>query len=622
MSSGERAMRNPPRVAFCQYRGPAGPTWLCLDDLVDVVQTRQPAEVLAKLQIVEQAADNGLWAAGFLAYEAAPAMDDALRTHPAGKLPLAWFGLFRKAVRRDAEPEGWHGHVSAATPVLHVHEDVGMTPGDFSVGPWEPSVTLEQYNAAIDRIHDYIARGHTYQVNYTFRLRSKFRGDPWSLFRRLCEAQRGRYGAYLDIGPHVLCSASPELFFSLDGDTLLTRPMKGTIARGLTSQEDRQRPRALAGSVKDRAENAMVVDMMRNDLGRIAVRGSVRVASAFDVEKYPTVYQMTSAVMARTSASVVEIVKALFPSASVTGPPKVRTMEIIRELEPDCRGVYTGCIGWLGPGRKAEFNVAIRTVVIDRATGEAEYGVGGGIVWDSDKAGEYAECATKAAVLTAEIPRFELLETILYESGRGFFLLEKHLERLAESAEYFDFAVDLSEVRKRLTGLGSGLAGGAHRVRLLVGRKGDIAVESAPLPVETPSRPWRLRLAGQPVSSSNPFLYHKTTWRKVYDAAGRAPSAGGSRGDCDDVVLWNERGEVTETTIANLVVEKDGRLVTPPVSCGLLPGVFRAHLLETGQVCEEIVRVGDLRRAGRLFAVNSVRKWLPAVLERGARGEG
>jgi para-aminobenzoate synthetase / 4-amino-4-deoxychorismate lyase len=577
------------QVVFCQDCDPRQPARLHFDDLVEVVQTWQPAEVLAKLEVVQQAADKGLYAAGFVTYEAASGIDEVFRTHAGSNLPLLWFGLFRQLVEQNSELDNCHGN--------------------FSVGPWSPSITPEQYDVNIDRIRDYIARGHTYQVNYTFRLRTEFKGDPWSFFRRLCKAQRGQYGAYLDIGQHVICSASPELFFRLDGDMLLTRPMKGTCARGLTFEEDRQKRKILAASTKDRAENAMVVDMMRNDLGRVAARGSVQVASAFDVEKFPTVYQMTSSVTARTSAPFAEIMKALFPSASITGAPKIRTMEIIRELEPDPRGVYTGCIGWIAPGRKAQFNVAIRTVAIDRTNGQAEYGVGGGIVWDSDKAGEYAECATKAAVLTAQTPQFELLETMLYDRDSGFFLLERHLQRLAESAEYFDFVIDMAEVRKQLNVFGRNLPGGTHRLRLIVGRTGHILLESVPLALESPPHTFKLKLADQPIFSRNVFLYHKTTCRTVYKTAYE------SRGDYDDVLLWNEQEQLTETTIANLVVEKQGRLLTPPVVCGLLPGVFRAHLLETGQIEEEIVTLEDLRQAQRVFVVNSVRKWIPAAID-------
>ncbi|MGA2617497.1 MAG: aminodeoxychorismate synthase component I [Thermoguttaceae bacterium] len=575
------------QVVFCQYRNAPQPAWLCFDDLVEVVETWQPAEVLAKLQTVEQSVSRGLYAAGFLAYEAARGMDKALCTHGGGKLPLVWFGLFRRMVQQDAEPDDRRN--------------------GFSVGPWRPSIAPVQYDACIDRIRDYIARGHTYQVNYTIKLQTDFHGDAWSFFRRLCAAQRGQYGAYLDLGQQVVCSASPELFFRLEGNTLLTQPMKGTCARGLTPSWDRQNRMILERSVKDRAENAMVVDMMRNDVGRVADKGSVQVVSAFKVEKFPTVYQMTSCVMARTSASFAEIMQALFPSASITGAPKVRTMQIIRELEPDARGVYTGCIGWLAPGRKAEFNVAIRTVTIDRTSGDAEYGVGGGIVWDSNKAGEYSECLTKAAVLTAEIPPFELLETFVYDGVSGYFLLEGHLQRLADSADYFDFRLDLAEVRARLAAFGRGLPGGTHRVRLLVARGGRLSLQSSPLAAGDPSRPWKLKLTAQPIHAGNVFLYHKTTHRRVYE------TAFASRGDCDDVILWNEQGQVTETTIANLVVEKDGRLVTPPLACGLLPGVFRAHLLQIGQVHEEIVTLEDLRQAPRLFAVNSLRRWIPVA---------
>jgi para-aminobenzoate synthetase/4-amino-4-deoxychorismate lyase len=577
-----------PRVVFCEYRDPAPPLLRWGRGLVRVLQTRRLDEVLPTLAAVEEAVAGGLHAAGFLAYEAAPAMDGACRTHAAGTLPLVWFALFREMVEDE---------VPAAEAA-----------DGFFAGPWRGSITPAQHRQAVERIKDYIARGHTYQVNYTFRLRASFQGDPWEFFLRLCRSQRARYGAYLDNGQQAICSASPELFFSLDGEVLTARPMKGTAPRGLTSADDRRQRQMLAGSLKDRAENAMIVDMMRNDLGRVARRGSVRVVSAMDVEKYPTVLQMTSTVAARTSAALVEILRAAFPPASITGAPKFRTMEIIRELETGPRGVYTGSIGYLSPGRQARFNVAIRTVAVDRRRGEAEYGVGGGIVWDSVAAAEYAECETKAAVLTAELPPFELLETLLYEGPRGYFLLERHLRRLAESAEYFDFAFDPAEVCRRLDDLAAGFHSAAHRVRLCVGRQGRIALEAAPLPAQPSSAPWRLRLAQRPIDCRNVFLYHKTTCRSIYEAACS------THDDCDDIVLWNERGEATETTIANLVVRKEGRLATPPVRCGLLPGTFRAHLLETGEIAEEVVTLDDLRQTSELFAVNSVRKWLPAVL--------
>jgi para-aminobenzoate synthetase/4-amino-4-deoxychorismate lyase len=383
--------------------------------------------------------------------------------------------------------------------------------------------------------------------------------------------------------------------------------MKGTAARGLTFRRDAQFREGLRRSAKDRAENAMIVDMMRNDMGRVAETGSVVVESAFDVEKYPTVYQMTSTVRARTAEPFGRIVEALFPCASITGAPKVRTMQIIRELEPSPRGAYTGCIGYLTPAGSARFSVAIRTAVIDRAAGTAEYGVGGAIVWDSDQANEYIECQTKAAVLQAEAPEFDLLEAILHEGERGYFLLDEHLGRLAESAEYFDFAVDLPAIRQRLVEFAGHLGGEPAKVRLSLGRTGRVTVESVPLSAIALPTPLRLKLADQAVDDRNVFLYHKTTCRSVYE------SAYACRGECDDVVLWNTHGQVTETTRANIVVELDGRLVTPPVECGLLAGVFRGHLLRTGEIAERIVTVDDLGRAGRIWAVNSVRKWMPAA---------
>jgi len=579
----------PSPVVFYEDRAPGEAAWLCCQGLVEVLQARRPEEVIPVLAAVERAAQEGLYAAGFVAYEAAPRMDEACSTHPLAGLPLAWFGLFREMVR---------------------HEPANINPGGrFDIGDWRPSVTLAQYDDAIDRIKRYIARGDTYQVNYTFRLRSPFRGDAWAFFRRLCRAQQARYGAFLDIGSHVICSASPELFFRLDGQLVTSRPMKGTSRRGLTFQEDERFRSALGCSVKDRAENAMVVDMVRNDIGRIARWGSVRVDSAFDLEKYPTLFQMTSTVTGETSASFVSIVQALFPAASITGAPKIRSMQIIRELEPDARGVYTGCIGYLAPRRRARFSVAIRTVAIDRAARRAEYGVGGGIVWDSTTEGEYAECCTKAAVLTAEIPQFELLETLLYENGKGWFLLPRHLRRLSQSAAYFDFAIDLDAIQRQLQDLAGSLPAGSQRVRLRVRRRGQAALEAAPLSSLKLPAPLRLILADKPIDAGNLFLYHKTTCRDVYD------SAFSSRGDCDDAVLWNSQGHVTETTIANLVVEKCGRLVTPPVACGLLPGLFREHLLETGEIVEDVVTIEDLRRAPRVFAINSVRRWMPAVLQ-------
>ena len=337
-------------------------------------------------------------------------------------LPLLWLGLFHA-------PEVW--------------SDLPDTALAHTLGPWEPAIDRATYRQAIAAIKEQIAAGYTYQINYTFPLGAAFKGEPWPLFVQLALAQRGRYAAYVDTGRHVVCSASPELFFQKADGVLTSRPMKGTAPRGRTVAEDEAQRAWLFASEKNRAENVMIVDMIRNDMGRVAEVGSVRVPVLFEVERYPTVLQMTSTVTSRTNVSVADVFKALFPCASITGAPKVSAMGIIADLEPAARGVYTGAIGYLAPGGRAQFNVAIRTVVVDRQTGRATYGVGSGVVWDSDADEEYDECLLKARVLAAERPDFELLETMLWRPETGVFLLDRHLERLADSAEYFGIAVDL-----------------------------------------------------------------------------------------------------------------------------------------------------------------------------------
>jgi len=350
----------------------------------------------------------------------------------------------------------------------------------------------------------------------------------------------------------------------------------------------------------------MIVDMVRNDMGRIAVVGSVDVTRLYDVERYPTVWQMTSTVQARTHASLPELMRALFPCASITGAPKPRTMQIIAELETTPRGVYTGAIGFMAPGPRAQFNVAIRTVVLDRATGQAEYGVGGGILWDSESAAEYEECRIKAQVLTRRSPDFALLETLLWTPEDGYFLLSRHLSRLRDSAEYFGIPLDLDRVRKLLDREASRFAGRPHRMRLLVAGDGLPVCECMPWPAPGDAAhdrngPVRLRFAREPIDAADPFMFHKTTSRAVYEAARAGVT------DADDVLLWNVRGEVTETSIANIVVAVDNTLVTPPVSCGLLAGTFRAWLLERHEVEERVIMRSDLTPETRMYVVNSVR---------------
>lgn len=562
--------------------------WLFFHRPLAVIAAQQAADVLPALREIEtQVRQNGRYAAGFLSYEAAPAMDDALRVKtPGAGLPLLWFGIYTPPER-------------LALPVF---------PGEaarFS-GPWEPTTGEDAYHRAIHQIKEYIARGDTYQVNYTYRLRAEGSPPAWPLFVELAGAHNAPYAAFLETADWAICSISPELFFTLRGETVTTRPMKGTAPRGRWSEEDRQMAAWLQQSEKNRAENLMIVDMARNDLGRVARTGSVRVPALFQVEKYPTVWQMTSTVQAESSAGLVEIMQSLFPAASITGAPKNRTMQIIAELETTPRQVYTGAIGYFAPGRVAQFNVAIRTLWTDKQRRAAEYGVGGGIVWDSQAADEWAETQTKARVLTERPQPFELLETVRWTPAEGWFLLDRHLERLQSSADYFDFPLDLAALRRQLERAAAGFSE-PQRVRLLLSCSGQCTLQAEPLPQTAP--PARVCLAAVPIHSGDRFLYHKTTRREIY----RQALAG--RPGCDEVLLWNERGELTEATIANLFVEIDGALFTPPVECGLLPGTYRSWLLAEGRAAERVLRPDDLRRCTRVYLANAVRGIWPVQVD-------
>lgn len=566
-------------------RDAAAGRWLRFTRPHDIVVATSLDAVGDALRRVESRVnDDGRWAAGFISYDAAPAFDRALVARSGSSEPLLWFGLF------DAPDE-------VAAPTAPV---VAPLPA------WAPTMAREDYDAAIARVKAHIADGDTYQVNYTFRLQAPCAIDAWPLFASLVDAQPASYAAFIDTGRHAICSVSPELFFTLHDDVLTSRPMKGTARRGRFAEEDAATADWLHDSEKNRAENVMIVDMIRNDIGRIADVGSVQVTELFTVERYPTLWQMTSTVTGRTRASIADIFGALFPCASITGAPKPRTTSLIADLETTPRGLYTGAIGVIAPQRRAQFNVAIRTMVIDRDTATATYGVGSGVTWDSDTNDEYDESLTKAHVLSERRPPFELLETLRWTPDDGYALLERHLDRLRGSADYFDFVMDDDAVRRALDEAVRTFSAEPRIVRVLVARDGAVQCTARPL-VALPS-PMRLSLARTPVSSTDRFLFHKTTHRAVYDAARReCPGV-------DDVVLWNEHGEITETTIANIVVDLDGERWTPPVTCGLLAGTLRADLLARGHIRERVLTRADLARATRIALINSVRGELPAEL--------
>jgi para-aminobenzoate synthetase / 4-amino-4-deoxychorismate lyase len=570
-----------------------------LADPVGVIEARRPREVAGAIDAAGSAASRGLWAAGFVAYEAAPGLDPELSVHvrapddPFAELPLAWFALFER--KEDLPPL----------------EPGQLDPSGSAESPWRPSVDRATYDAAVERIRELIAAGHTYQVNHTIRLRAMIQGDERGFYRDLCLAQRGGYAAFLDLGRFRVLSASPELFFRIDGERITTKPMKGTARRGRWPAEDEEIAARLVASSKDRAENAMIVDLLRNDLGRICRTGSVEVERMLEAERFETVWQLTSTIEGdlRPEITLLDTFRALFPSGSVTGAPKVRTTRIIADLEDSARGPYCGAIGYLAPPGsgepRANFNVAIRTVVLDAQTRTAEYGVGGGVTHESSASGEYEEIVAKARVLTDVRPAFGLFESLGHAPAEGFRHLDEHLERLAASARYFGFRFELEAAAAALKQAVIE-ANEPGVVRLTLARDGSLSTDLRDLsPAEERVR---VALDDEPVDPSDPWLFHKTTRRQPYERRRER------RPDVDDVVLVNDRGEVTESTIANLVVRLEGVWVTPPIDAGLLPGTYRTVLLREGRLIERPVTVDELRGAGELALVSSVRGWRPAVL--------
>jgi para-aminobenzoate synthetase/4-amino-4-deoxychorismate lyase len=566
---------------------PENRQWLRFTSPERVYMARTLDEVASTIGEVEKSCRGGpWWAVGWVSYEAAPAFDSALSVRNEATFPKVWFALFPPPVPLTSLP--------AAPPRAPL--------------TWVSSITKEDYMRSVDSIRAAISGGDTYQTNFSFRLTSPLAPDPLQLFTQMIQTQGGNYGCLIHTDEFTISSASPELFFAKNGTKLISRPMKGTSPRGRTLEEDRFLAQGLRESLKNRAENIMIVDMTRNDLSRIAERGSVQWPSVCAIEKYPPMLQMTSEVHAKTNASLVEIFRALFPAASITGAPKAETMRIIAREESTPRRIYTGAIGVISPEERAWFNVAIRTALIDHTRGTTEYGVGSGIVWDSSSDAEYEECLAKAAAITRPTHRIDLFETILWESGNGFFLLSRHLNRLAEGAEYYGWSFDREKATSLLMNESRNLKdlSSPHRVRLVLTAQGSMRTEWASL-IPLPN-PYRISLAQSPISTSEYALYRKTTDRKVYDESlPQDPEA-------HDVILWNERGELTETRIANIALEIDGNLYTPPIMSGLLGGCYRAELLARGEIEERVLMREDLTRATRIVLMNSLRRSWEAIL--------
>lgn len=562
-----------------------------------VLVAREPQQVRAVLDAVQEAAQQGAWCVGYLRYEAAPAFDAALAVHPADG-PLAWFAVYDEALP-------WPGDAADAVDAADAAVQV----------QWQETCPRPVFDAALAGIQRAIAQGELYQVNFTAPLLGTLRGEPGgdaarALFSALQRAQPGGYAAFLDTGDAQVLSVSPELFFDWHGGHILTRPMKGTARRGALPHDDAAQAEALRTSVKERAENVMIVDLLRNDLSRIARPFSVRVPRLFHTEALSTLWQMTSDVEARTreGCSLADVFAALFPCGSVTGAPKVRAMQMIHALEPQARGVYCGAVGVVRPGEdgiRATFNVPIRTVTL--CGGTLRCGIGSGITADASAEGEWQEWRHKQAFVQRASAPFALLETLGLKDGclRD---ADAHLARMAQAARHFGYPWDALQVEQSLQALVRAHAQGAWRVRLLLDAQGRLQAEAHALD-PGPARV-RLRLADRAIAEAHDeFVRFKTTRRAHYDAF--TPTQAG----VFDTLLWNADGEITECTRGNVALLLDGRWVTPALRCGLLGGVGRANALREGRVTETVVRLEDLPRVQALAFVNSLRGWLAADLE-------
>lgn len=569
-------------------------------DPVEVFSANTPEELYSLFRWMETMRERGLHLAGYFGYECGYHLD--YRGDPisppapeADPPPMAWFGAYLAPCLFDHKTGSFLGAEPPPASSAHLPE--------IFAAEALLDIPEEDYRQKILRIKQYIEAGDTYQVNFTDSITVPSPQNAAAAFTVLSAAQPVAYSALLHIGNRHILSLSPELFFRIHGGRMTTRPMKGTMPRGLDLFEDEQQAARLAADEKNRAEHLMIVDLLRNDLGRICRMGSVQTDPLFTVERYRTLLQMTSTISGelRDHLTLREIFQAIFPSGSITGAPKIRTMQIIRELERYPRGVYTGSIGHIAPSGDAVFNVAIRTLVVSH--GVARMGVGGGIVADSDPLSEYRECQLKCSFLTQKIPEFQLIETMLCEDGNIPFLA-LHFERLASSAAYFDFPFDREALQSQLIQFMSSLPSGKrHRIRLLLDASGKASLTSRPME-QTSFSPLTVRISRHRVLSDNVFLRHKTTQRELYNHEYENAQQRGM----DEVLFLNQRNELTEGAISTLFLLLDGRLVTPPLSSGVLPGVLRRHILSTQSNSEERpLFPEDLHRAEAVFLGNSVR---------------
>lgn len=586
------------RVLTDDARGRPGRA-LLFENPTRVIRADSPAEVSGALDELQSAAESGAHLAGFLSYELGYVLEAKLEgLMPRERdVPLIWFGVFPQS--RTLDGHEVEAFLAQTGPETYTVSDPALTLG------------VEEYCARFEAVKRYIAAGDIYQLNLTMKGRFAFSGDAVALYADLRRKQPVSHAALVQADDFAVVSASPELFLEIDGSQITTRPMKGTAPRALTLDQDEETARWLASDEKSRAENLMIVDLMRNDVGRVAVTGSVHVSDLFTVETYETLHQMTSGVEAKLKpgTGIADLLRSLFPPGSVTGAPKVRAMEIIRELESEARGVYTGAIGAISPDGRASFNVGIRTLTLF-ADGRGEVGIGSGVVHDSLAQAEYDECLLKMRFLTEPVRDFQLIETMLYEPERGeYALLQRHLDRLEASARYFLFLFAREQIIKALQERQTVLQDTPYRVRLLLFRDGDISIGETRLDGPAMTQ-MSYVVSDETVDSGNLFLFHKTTERQIYDQEwARMHDLFGA----DEVIFTNERGELAEGSRTNIFLRLGGDLLTPALSCGLLPGTLREELLAAGEAQEAVLTLDDLARAEDVYLGNSVRGLVPAT---------
>jgi len=562
-----------------------------------VICARTAGEVDGALAALDAALQDGFHVAGLFGYELGLVLEGRLApSFWAADTPLIWLGVFDAVERLD---------------VLAL-DDAFARRAPPPLQRLTPALDAESYAARIAQTKRLIAAGDIYQANLTFAADFAYDGDPLALYAAMRASQPVAHGAFLHFEAFSVLSVSPELFVARAGDTLTVRPMKGTTPRAAEAGADLAAAAALTRDPKQRAENLMILDLMRNDLSRLAAPGGVRVARAFEAETYPTFHAMTSTVEAAAAKGVTApaAIRALFPCGSITGAPKIRAMEILRALEDRPRGVYTGAIGAFSPDGDFSLNVAIRTAVID-AGGRGVYGVGGGITAGSTAEDEYAECLLKLKVLSDLGAPFGLIETLRWSADGGFQRLARHLDRLQSAAAEMGFVFDRTGLVRALGALAAGFGAEDQRVRIELSREGTAALSHAPLDPQGPL-PLRLAVARRRVDPGDPFLRRKTTRRAVWDEGLAEARAQG----CDEAVFLNRREEVTEASRFSVFVEMapQAPLLTPALACGLLPGILRAELIAAGQATEAVLTLQDLRAGRRIFLGNSLRGLVPAIL--------